>query len=86
VYSSSGKITFAIVNSCNAKDFENGNAHKLARKLRKIYIHISAPSLVKTQRIFREDKICKDKDQEIFINILEYFLVKSKAMGSNHER
>jgi hypothetical protein len=56
----------------------------LAReKLRRKYDPISAPSLVKTERMFRESKLGNKEDPEIWINNLEDLRVKLDAMGSS---
>jgi hypothetical protein len=52
--SSSGKIAFGIVKSCKTKDYRDGHAGFDWEKLKKKYVPVSAPSLVKTDRLFRE--------------------------------
>jgi hypothetical protein len=63
VSSRSGKIAFGIVKSCKTKDYEDGHAGLAWEKLKK-YDPVSAPSLVKTERFFREYKLGKDEDPE----------------------
>ena len=41
------------------------------KKLKKKFDPVSAPKLVKTERLFRESKLGKNKDPEIWINNLE---------------
>jgi hypothetical protein len=54
VCSSSGKIAFGIVKSYKTKYYEDGHAVLAWEKLKKKYDPVSAPSLVKTERLFRE--------------------------------
>jgi hypothetical protein len=51
-------------------------------KLRRKYDPISAPSLVKAERMFREYKLGKDEDPDNRINNLEDLRVKLEPMGS----
>jgi hypothetical protein len=71
VSNSNGKIAFGIVKSCKSKEFEDGNAALAWEKLKKKCDPISAPSLVKTERMFRESRLGKNEDPEIWINNLE---------------
>jgi hypothetical protein len=71
VISSSGKTAFGIVKSCKTKDYEDGHASLSWEKLKKKYDPVSAPSLVKTERLFRESKLGKDEDPETWITNLE---------------
>jgi hypothetical protein len=82
VNSSSGKITSGIVKSCKTKDYEDGHAGLAWEKLEKKYDPVSAPSLVKTERLFRECKIGKDEDPETWIINLEDLRLKLEVMGS----
>jgi hypothetical protein len=52
-------------------------------KLKKKYDPISAPSLVKTERTFRESKLSKDEDPDIWITNLEDLRIKLEVMGSS---
>ena len=65
VSSSAGKIAFGIVKSCKTKEYKDGNAVLAWEKLKKKFEPISAPSLVKTERMFRESKLNKDEDPEV---------------------
>jgi hypothetical protein len=65
VSNSNGKIAFGIVKSCKSKEFEDVNAALAWEKLKKKYDHISAPSLVKRERMFRESRLGKNEDPEI---------------------
>ena len=82
VSNSNGKIAFGIVKSCKSKEFEDGNAALAWDKLKKKYDPISAPSLVKTERMFRESRLGKNEDPEIWINNLEDLRIKLETMGS----
>jgi hypothetical protein len=53
VSNSSGKIAFGIVKSCKTKDYGDGHADLAWENLKKKYDPVSAPSLVKTERLFR---------------------------------
>jgi hypothetical protein len=57
-----GKIAFVIVKSCKSKEIEDVNAALAWGKLKKKYDPISAPSLVKTERMFRESRLGKNED------------------------
>jgi hypothetical protein len=60
VSSSSGKIAFGIVKSCKTKDYEDDDAGLAWEKLKNKYD--PAPSLVETERLFRECQLGKDED------------------------
>jgi hypothetical protein len=74
------KIAFGIFKICKTKD-EDGNA--TWKKLKKKIDSISAPLLVKIERMFRESKCGKNEDPEIWINNFEDLVVKLEIMGSN---
>jgi hypothetical protein len=57
VSNSNGKIAFGMVKSCKSKEFEDGNAAIAWEKLKKKYDPISAPSLVKAEKMFRESRL-----------------------------
>jgi hypothetical protein len=71
-----------IVKSCKTKDYEDVHAGLAWEKLKKKYDPVSAPSLVKTERLFRESKLGKDKDPETWITNLEDLRLKLEVMGS----
>jgi hypothetical protein len=50
--------------------------------LRKKHDPVSAPSLVKTERLFRECKLGKDEDPETWITKLEDLRLKFEVMRS----
>jgi gag-polypeptide of LTR copia-type len=52
-------------------------------KLKKKFDRLSAPTLVKTERMFREIKLGKNEDPDIWSNNLEDLQVKLEVMGSN---
>jgi gag-polypeptide of LTR copia-type len=83
VSNSNGKIAFGIMKSCKSKEFEGGNAVLAWEKLKKKYDPISARSLVKTERMFREYRLGKNEEPEIWINSLEYLRIKLETMGSS---
>jgi hypothetical protein len=62
VSNSNGKIAFGIVKSCKSKEFEDGNAALAWDKVKKKYDPISASSLVKTEKMFRESRLGKNED------------------------
>jgi gag-polypeptide of LTR copia-type len=82
VSNSNGKIAFRIVKSCKSKEVEDGNAALAWEKLKKKYDPISAPLLVKTERMFRESRLGKNEDPELWINNLEGLRIKLEPMGS----
>jgi hypothetical protein len=82
VSSSSGKIEFGIAKSCKTKDYEDGHAGLAREKSKKKYDPVSAPSLLKTERLFREIKLGKDEDSETWITNLEDLRFKLEVMGS----
>jgi gag-polypeptide of LTR copia-type len=80
---SSGKIAFRIVKGFKSKDDEDGNANMAWEKLKKKFDSVSAPPLVKIERMFRESKLRKNGDSEIWIDNLEDLQAKLEVMGSN---
>jgi hypothetical protein len=81
--SSAGKIAFGIVKGCKTKEYEDGNAALAWEKLKKKYDPISAPSLVKTERTFRESKLSKGEDPDVWITNLEDLRIQLGVMGSS---
>ena len=82
VSSSSGKISFGIFESCKTKDYEDGNASMTWEKLKKKFDPVSAPTLVKIGRLFRESKLGKNEDPDIWSNSSQDVRVKLEVMGS----
>ena len=83
VSSSNGKIAFGIVKNCKSKEFEDGNAALAWEKLKKKYDPFSAPSLVKTERMFKDSRLGKNEDPEVWINSLVDLRIKLEIMGSS---
>jgi hypothetical protein len=81
VSSSSGEIAFIIVRSCKTKYYEDGHTGLVWEKLKMKYDSVSALSLVKTERLFRERKLGKDEDPESWITNLEDIRLKLEIMG-----
>jgi hypothetical protein len=81
VSSSGGKIAFGIVKSCKTKDYEDCHAGLAWETLKKKYDPVSALSLVKTERLFRECKLGNDEDPETWITNLEDLRLKLEVMG-----
>jgi hypothetical protein len=75
VKTSSGKVAFNIIKGCKNKDYPDGNAAIACEP-------ISAPSLVKLEKQFRELSIKKGQDPEIWITESEDLRVILEAMGS----
>ena len=83
VSSSVGKIAFGIVKSCKTKEYEDGNTALAWEKLKKKFEPISAPSLIKSERMFRESKLNKDEDPEVWITNLEDLCLKLEVMETS---
>jgi Zinc knuckle len=73
---------FIKIHSWQRNVDEDGNAALAWEKLKKKYDPISAPSLVKTERTFRESKLSKDEDPDVWITNLEDLRIKLEVMGS----
>jgi hypothetical protein len=58
------------------RSMKTANATLVREKLKKKYDPISATLLVKTERTFRESKLSKDEDPDIWITILEDLRIK----------
>jgi hypothetical protein len=82
VSNSSGKIAFGIFKSCKTKDCGDGHAGLAWENLNKKYDPVSAPSLVKTEGLFRESKLGKDEYPETWMTNLEDLQLKLEVMGS----
>jgi hypothetical protein len=83
VKTSSGKTAFNIVKSCKTKDHSNGNAAATLEKLKNKYKPVSANTLVKLEKQFRELSLKKGQDPEIWIMELEDPQVRLEAMHSS---
>jgi hypothetical protein len=67
VKTSSGKICFNLIKGYKSKEYPDGNAAIAWERLKKKYEPISAPSLVKLEKQFRELSLKKGQDPEIGI-------------------
>jgi hypothetical protein len=76
---SSGKVAFDFIKGCNSKDYLDGNAAIAQERINNKYEPISAPSLMKLEKQFRELSLKKVQDPEIWITELEDL----EAMGSS---
>ena len=83
IKTSSGKVAFNFIKGCKSKDYPDGNAALVWERLKNKYEPISAPSLVKLEKQFRELSLKKGQDPEIWITDLEYLRVRLEAMDSS---
>ena len=83
VKTSSGKIAFNLVKGCKSKDYVDGNAATAWERLKNKYEPISAPSMVKLEKQFRDLSLKKNQDPEVWITELEDLRVRLEEMGSN---
>ena len=65
------------------KDYPDGNAASAWEKLKNKYEPVSAPSIVKLDRQFRELTLKKGQDPEVWITELEDIRVRLDDMGSS---
>jgi hypothetical protein len=82
VRSSSGKLAFKMMKGCRNKDYIEDNAAMAWARLKNKYEPNSAPSLVKTERMFRQSSLCKNVYTDDWITTLEEFRMKLDDMGS----
>jgi hypothetical protein len=82
VKATSGKVAFNIIRRCKTKDYPDGNGAIAWERLKNKYEPVSAPSMVKLERQFRELSLKKGQDPEIWITELEDLCVKLENMGS----
>ena len=71
-----------MVKGCKNKDYTEGNAAMAWERLKNKYEPTSAPSLVKTERLFRQSSLSKNEDPDAWITTLEEFRMKLEDMGS----
>ena len=83
VKTSNGKIAFNLVKGCKSKDYVDGNAATAWERLKNKYEPISAPSMVKLEKQFRDLSLKKNQDPEVWITELEDLRVRLEEMGSN---
>ena len=67
VKNSSGKIAFNLVKGCKSKDYLDGNAATAWERLKNKLEPISAPSMVKLEKQFRDLSFKKNHDPEVWI-------------------
>jgi hypothetical protein len=63
----SGKLAFNLVKRCKNKDYADGNASMAWERLKNNFEPLSAPSLVKLEKQFRQCSIKKGQDPDIWI-------------------
>ena len=83
VKNSSGKIAFNLVKGCKSKDYIDGNAALAWERLRNKFEPISAPSMVKLEKQFRQLALQKNQDPEVWLTELEDLRMKLEDMGSS---
>jgi gag-polypeptide of LTR copia-type len=83
IKTSSGKVAFNLIKGCKSKNYSDGNAAVARERLKNKYEPISAPSLVKLEKQFRELSLKKDEDPEVWITELENLRVRLEAMDSS---
>jgi hypothetical protein len=81
VETSSGEVAFNLIKGRKSKDFPDGNAAIAWERLKKKYEPISAPSLLKLEKQFRELSLKKGQDPEIWIAESENLRVRLEEMG-----
>jgi hypothetical protein len=82
IKASSGKVAFNIIKGCKTKDYPDGNGAIAWERLKNKYEPVSAPSMVKLEKQFRELSLKKGQDPEIWITELEDLCVKLENIGS----
>ena len=80
VRSSSGKVAFSMVKGYKSKDYIDGKA-AIAWDMKKKFKPNSAPSLVKTEKMFRQSVLKRNKDPDNWIIYLEKLGMKLEDMG-----
>jgi hypothetical protein len=78
----SGKVAFNIIRGCKTKDYPDGNGAIAWERLKNKYEPVSAPSMVKLEKQFRELSLKIGQDPEVWITELEDLRVKLENMGS----
>jgi hypothetical protein len=79
---SSGEGAFSKVKGFKNKDYTEVNTEMTWERLKNKHEPTSAPSLVKTERMFRQSSLCKNEDTDAWITTLEEFRMKLEDMGS----
>jgi hypothetical protein len=83
VKTSIGKVAFNLIKGCKSKYYPDDNAAIAWERIKNKYEPISAPSLVKLEKQFREMSLKKGQDPEIWITESEDLRVRLEAMGSS---
>jgi gag-polypeptide of LTR copia-type len=83
VKTSSGKTAFNLVKGCKTKDHPDGNAARAWERLKNKYEPVSAPTLVKLEKQFRELSFKKGQDPETWITELEDLCARLETMESS---
>jgi hypothetical protein len=83
VRSSSGNVVFSIIKGCKSRDYTDGNSSSAWGKLKKKFDPVYDPSLVKTERVFRQSKLERGEEPEIWITNLKEIRLKLEDMGSH---
>jgi hypothetical protein len=81
VKASSGKVAFNIIRACKTKDYPDGNGAIAWERLKNKYEPVSAPSMVKLEKQFKELSLKKGQDPEVWITELEGLCIKLENMG-----
>jgi hypothetical protein len=76
---SSGKVEFNLVKGCNSKEYVDGTAFRGKNKIKPL----SAPSLVKMEKQFRQCALKKGQDPEIWLTELEDYRMKLEELESS---
>jgi gag-polypeptide of LTR copia-type len=74
---------FNLVKGCKTKDHPDGNAASAGERLKNKYEPVSAPTLVKLEKQFRELPLKKGQDPETWITELEDLRVRLETMESS---
>jgi hypothetical protein len=69
-------VLFNLVKGCKSKDYDDSNAFMAWECLKNKLEPVSAPSLVKTEKQFRQCALKKNQDPEIWITELEDLRMK----------
>jgi hypothetical protein len=67
VKASSGKVASNIIRGCKIKGYPDGNGTIAWKRLNNKYEPVSAPSMVKLEKQFRELSLKKGQDPEVWI-------------------
>jgi hypothetical protein len=69
----SGKMAFKMVKGCKNKHYTEVNKAMTWERLKNNYEPTSIPSLVKSERMFRQKSLCKNEDPDAWITTLGEF-------------